>query len=142
MAVLPFMPRYIGTLNVTHRDYPSTGDLTPPSPADSTPSKTPQALPPPLPPPPLQNPAHNPPASAAPQQSTKNPKNKSYVKSSHLPAVSANPNPAPRTPQIPHSTPIPSATKPHLQFRLSLNPANRVPCNRSRPLRKRPRKRF
>src|SRR5436853_2118320 len=44
MAVLPFMPRYIGTLNVTHRDYPSTGDLTPPSPADPTPPKTPQAL--------------------------------------------------------------------------------------------------
>jgi hypothetical protein len=40
MVVLPFMPRYIGTLNVTHRDYPSSssGDLTPPSPRSQTPA--------------------------------------------------------------------------------------------------------
>ena len=34
--VLPFMPRYIGTLNVTHRDIVTTGETTPPSPLDIT----------------------------------------------------------------------------------------------------------
>jgi inositol-hexakisphosphate 5-kinase len=32
------MPRYIGTLNVTHRDFTSTGDTTPPSPMSSSPT--------------------------------------------------------------------------------------------------------
>lgn len=37
MVVLPFMPRYIGTLNVTHRDFVSTaGQSTPPSPLNPT----------------------------------------------------------------------------------------------------------
>jgi hypothetical protein len=38
MVVLPFMPRYIGTLNVTHRDVTANAESTPPSPLSKSPA--------------------------------------------------------------------------------------------------------